>query len=266
MAVCRPLKFKTCFPRSRVRFLILLICISAALFTAPRYLERECVHTRNSTRNSSTTQQQQVQGLCDWQSTQSAQSAAYAYGYGVAAYSLFVFLLPVGTVLVLNGHIIYELRKDEMAGLSIIQKYERRISKVPLAIAVVFCVLQTPALLINVLEFGGVGGALRLRRSLWRTVLALTSLLTLTDSAADCAVYFYHLNCSCRSLRRAVRVPARRRSRAALKTVTTSSISNDVRLNEMTKKKIMLVYSSSHKRLTVQDSKVTRAEFFSFPS
>jgi hypothetical protein len=216
IAVCRPLQLRTGFTVERARMLICVIIIVAALFCLPRFFENECttvrgliIGKRNGTYSSYSfvTESANISSLTNdtrratrlqCVTSEIAKTAIYRYGYGVIMYAIFVFLLPVGSVLFLNGHIIFELRRWDAAinELSTSQKIERRISNLPLGVAIMFCVLETPALAINVVDFA----VATKQNHIWDVVLAINQMLVLTDSAANFFVYLRSMKWSYRSI------------------------------------------------------------------
>lgn len=273
-AVCRPLKSRITGSATRVRMHILLICSASLLFVFPRFFEYECIvknelpaaQNVSSVQNYSFSQNEHdLASLCEWHPTKVAQSAAFSVLYGVIAYALLAFLLPVGIVLLLNSLIIAELSRPDslIAELTLMQKYERKISKVPLCVAIVFCILQTPALIINVIHFSGLAKAY----AYWDVVLAISGSLISANSTIDFLVCFYNIG-GLQSMR--VKHPRRMKLLAISENAQPErssrnlpqTVSSDVRLNETTRKRWFIVSSLSAQRLTMHHSETVTSKTF----
>lgn len=212
LAVCRPLQVRLKLSERRTKQLIVLVFLLALLYNLPRFFEYEkkCWSWKqppllgnqsqslsfnssgsgsgSSNRSSSSSFRPRT---CTWAWSRSAvgEHVVYSYLYGIGAYTVVIFLLPVSTILALNAHLFWEIRRHNVAmkDMSLSQRIERKISKMPFCTAVVFCVFETPVTVVNVVESCG----LLLNGRMWAVLTAVSSVLMLAKASSNLLLYFF---------------------------------------------------------------------------
>lgn len=181
VAVCRPLHAARLCSKRNVKRQILAMVVCIFVFNIPRFVE---YHFVSVTENNATVPAKSVNvGL--------ASHRLYNIVYENVAYCLFVYLVPLGILIVLNVHLIHELKRAQYSRRSLLGRSsaeENNITLVMVVIIVSFIVCETPAS-INQVLFYVVDEYQRKNCSSYSRYSHISNLLITTNSALNFAIY-----------------------------------------------------------------------------
>ncbi len=148
IAVCKPLHAPRLCTKGNVQVQILIMSLFIIAYNIPRFFEYKYVYINvTSTENITEVQEQNI-GL--------QSKVIYNILYENVSYCLFVFLIPLIVLVVLNVHLVRELKaaqKSREALTSRTSTEENNITLVMVVIILVFIVCQTPSALNQILYY-----------------------------------------------------------------------------------------------------------------
>ena len=183
IAVCKPLHApRLCTKRNvKVQILVMTVCIIA--YNIPRFFEYKYVSVNVTTAENITEVQKQNIGL--------QSKVIYNILYENVSYCLFVFLIPLIVLVVLNVHLVRELKaaqKSREALTCRTSTEENNITLVMIVIILVFIVCQTPSALNQILYYI-VDEKERETCSHYMKYFHICNLLILTNSSMNFVIY-----------------------------------------------------------------------------
>lgn len=182
IAVCRPLHAaRLCSKRNIQRQIaVMLICIF--VYNIPRFVEYRYITVTSVVDNVTSDREENV-GLASFH--------LYNILYENIAYCLFAYLLPLGILVVLNVHLVQELKRAQRSRQALLGRAsaeEHNITLVMIIIIVSFIVCETPAS-INQILFYLVDDYQRRTCSTYSRYYHISNLLITTNSALNFAIY-----------------------------------------------------------------------------
>ena len=148
IAVCKPLHAPQLCRKRYVKVQILVMTVLIIAYNIPRFFEYNWVNVNITTAENITEVQEQNIGL--------QSKVIYNILYENVSYCLFVFLIPLIVLVVLNVHLVRELKsaqKSREALTSRTSTEENNITLVMVVIILVFIVCQTPSALNQILYY-----------------------------------------------------------------------------------------------------------------
>ncbi len=183
IAVCHPLQAPRLCTKHKVKVQITIMTISIIIYNIPRYLEHHYIF-KNVTTSENTTNEMEVNiGLASHQ--------LYNIIYENVSYMLFLFLIPLLILIVLNAHLVKELKaaqKSREALTSRTTNDENNITLVMIVIILVFIVCQTPAS-INQILFYIVSDEEKSKCSHYIKYYHISNLLLVMNSSVNFVIY-----------------------------------------------------------------------------
>ena len=184
IAVCRPLQAPSLCTKSKVKIQIIIMSIGIVLYNLPRFFEYRYI-TYNITMPDNTTMPAETNvGL--------QSQHVYNILYENVAYCLFLFLIPLLLLIVLNVHLVWELKtaqkSREVLANSRTNSDENNITLVMIVIIIVFIVCQMPAS-VNQILFYIVDNIQKTTCSYYQKYYHACNLLITMNSSVNFVIY-----------------------------------------------------------------------------
>lgn len=185
IAVCKPLHAPRLCTKRQVQVQIIILTLGIITYNVPRFFEYNYVKTNITNDRNETVIIDENVGLIRY--------TVYNILYEIVSYCLFVFLIPLLILLVLNLHLIRELKraqKNRKAMANRKNTEENNITLVIIVIILVFIVCQSPASINQILfytklgqsETGGICTS-------YEMYYHISNLLIITNSAVNFIIY-----------------------------------------------------------------------------
>ena len=147
IAVCKPLHAPRLCTKRQVQTQLIIMTAGIIIYNIPRFFEYKYQRTEVVVDNVTTTVEENI-GLIEHKT--------YNIVYENVSYCLFVFLIPLLILIVLNVHLVQELKKAQQNRKAISSRKnadENNITLVMIVIILVFIVCQTPASINQILFY-----------------------------------------------------------------------------------------------------------------
>lgn len=149
IAVCKPLQAPTLCTKTRVKIQIFIMTVGIVLYNLPRFFEYRYIQYNVTMPDNSTVTEERNVGLVS--------QHLYNILYENVAYCLFLFLIPLLILLILNVHLVWELKSAQKSREALANSRtnsdENNITLVLVVIIIVFIVCQMPASINQVLFY-----------------------------------------------------------------------------------------------------------------
>ena len=184
IAVCRPLQAPSLCTKSKVKAQIILMTLGIVLYNLPRFFEYRYVAYNVTMPDNTTVTDEKNIGL--------QSQHIYNILYENVAYCLFLFLIPLVILIVLNVHLVWELKSAqknrEALANSRTSSDENNITLVMVVIIIVFIVCQMPAS-VNQILFYIVDDVQKTTCSYYQKYYHACNLLITTNSSVNFIIY-----------------------------------------------------------------------------
>ena len=182
IAVCKPLHAPRLCRKRNVQMQTWGMCFCLIIYNIPRCFEYSYVQSNVTLADNTTEVQDENVGLASFQ--------VYNIMYENISYCLFVFLIPLLILVVLNVHLVRDLKAAQKCRKTISSRStmeENNITLVMIVIIIVFMVCQTPASINQILYY-----IIQDREdtcSVYARFYHVSNLLTVTNSSVNFIIY-----------------------------------------------------------------------------
>ena len=183
IAVCKPLHAPRLCTKRKLKVQISVMCILIVIYNMPRFFEYRYENVNITLADNTTDIVHENMGLQRYH--------IYNILYENVSYCLFFFLIPLVTLVVLNTHLIRELKRAQSFRETLTNRTsneENNVTLVMIIIIVVFIVCQTPGTLNQVL-FYMVADEEKAKCAHYNKYFHISNLLVVMNSSVNFIIY-----------------------------------------------------------------------------